>query len=153
LQRFDRAVNQLRARLTQHLDRHVRRNAIFIDDASDEIEVGLRCSRKTHFDFREADFQQQVPHLQFFVHVHRVDQRLIAVAQIDAAPTRRPGDDAVRPLPIFQIDRGERAVFVIRHATGGISGSAGFVRNLLFAHGESSFMNTVKRGKWGGREP
>ncbi len=127
LQRFDRAVNQLRARLTQHLDRHVWRNAIFVDDAPDEIEVGLRSGRKAHFDFGEADFQQQVPHLQLFIDVHRIDERLVAVAQIDAAPARRLGDDAARPLPILQLDRGECAVLVIRHPTRGISGTARFV--------------------------
>jgi len=37
LQRFDRALNQLGARLTQHLNRHVRRNAVFVDDAPGNV--------------------------------------------------------------------------------------------------------------------
>ena len=154
VQRFDGAMNQLRARLAQHLNRHVRRNAIFFDDAPNEIEVGLRRRRKAHFDFGEADFEQQIPHLQLFVDVHRIDERLIAVAQIDAAPARRLRDDAVRPLPILQIDRRECddtsetacARAHCRHCPA-------LLRNLLFAHGESSFVTTVRRANQGGREP
>ena len=37
LKRFDRAVDQFGARLAQHLDRHVRRNAIVVDDSANKL--------------------------------------------------------------------------------------------------------------------
>ena len=43
--------------------------------------------------------------------VHRHGERLVAVAQIHAAPARRVGEDATGPLPVGQADRRERTIF------------------------------------------
>src|SRR4029077_19964280 len=46
---------------------------------------------------------------------HRLDQRLVAVAQIDAAPERSLIEDTPGPFAVGQVYRGEGAVFVDRH--------------------------------------
>src|SRR5262249_58936145 len=66
-------------------------------------------------DLLEAELQEHVEHPPLLVGPHRLDERLITVAQIDRAPSRRPADRARRPLPLGQVDRRKRSVFVDRH--------------------------------------
>ena len=72
------------------------RNQVVLDQLAHEIEVGLRRGRETDLDFLEAGLHQQVEHAPLARGVHRLDQRLVAVAQIDAAPQRRRGDAPCR---------------------------------------------------------
>ena len=88
---------------------------ILLDELADKGEIGLRRGRKADLDLLEAELDQQVEHAALAVGPHRLDQRLVAVAQIDAAPDRGAVDDPRRPAPVGQIDRGEWAVFVDRH--------------------------------------
>ena len=87
------------------------RDQPLLDDLADEIKIGLRGRRKPDFDFFEADLDEQVEHAAFAGRIHRLDERLVAVAQIDAAPGGRSLDRAAGPTPIDQIDGSERAVF------------------------------------------
>ena len=59
---------------------------VLLDDFAHEIEIGLRGGGKSDFDFLEAYFHQHVEHAALAGAVHGFDQRLVAVAQIDAAP-------------------------------------------------------------------
>src|SRR5262249_3847685 len=93
------------------LDRDVVRYQVLLDQLAHEVEVGLRGGWKTDLDLLVAELHQRAEHPHLALAVHRLDQRLIAVAQVHAAPTGRRGDDAGRPLPIVQPDRGEGAVF------------------------------------------
>ena len=61
---------------------------------------------------------EQPEHAVLALDAHRLDQRLIAVAQIDGAPDRRLVDDARGPLAIGQDDRLEGAIFGNRHFGG-----------------------------------
>ena len=80
--RFEGATNELVARLREHLDRDVVRNQVFLDQLANEVEVGLRRRRKRNLDFLEADFHELAKHAQLPRGVHRLDQRLIAIAQV-----------------------------------------------------------------------
>ena len=113
-QRFDGALDQILARLHEHLEPHVVRRAFFLDEPAVERELGVRRRRETDFDFLEAAFHERLEQLQFLADVHRHGERLVAVAQIHAAPDGRAGEDAVRPLPVGQADRRERTVFFRR---------------------------------------
>ena len=113
--RLEGLVDQFGARLGQHLDRHVVGDQVLLDDLAHEGEIGLRGRREADLDLLEAEPQQQVEHAALAVGPHRLDQRLVAVAQIDRAPGRRLVDDPRRPLPVGQVDRRKRAVFVDRH--------------------------------------
>ena len=119
VQSFHGALNELLARLAKHLNGDAIGNAPFVDDAANEVEVRLRRRWETHFDLRKADLEQQIEHAQLFLHVHRIDQGLVAVPQIDAAPAGRALQGAARPLPFRQVDGRERAILVERHRAAG----------------------------------
>ena len=113
-ERLERAPDQWLARLRQHLHRHVVGNQPLVDQAPDEIELGLRGRRKADLDFLEAELDQQAEHPHFPLGVHRLDQRLVAVAKIDAAPRGRAVDAARGPSSVGQLDRRVRPVFACR---------------------------------------
>src|SRR5690606_13425349 len=75
-----------------------------------EIEVGLRGRRKADLDLLEAHLHQGAEHAPLALGAHRLDQRLVAVAQVDGAPDRGTGDDGVRPGPVRQLDGREGLV-------------------------------------------
>jgi hypothetical protein len=111
LHRLERALDQLGSALGQDLDRHVVGDGAALDDRADEVEVGLRRRGKGDLDLLEAHVHEQPEHAVLAIDAHRLDQRLVAVAQIDRAPDRRLVDDARRPLPIGQDDRLVGAIF------------------------------------------
>ena len=113
-QGFESAADQRFARLGQHLHRHIIGNQFLLDELAHEIEIGLGRGGKSDLDFLEPGFQQQHEHAQLALRIHGFDQRLVAVAQIDAAPDRRTGDDLARPGAVGQGDRGKRTVFLRR---------------------------------------
>ena len=105
-QRLEGAADQRLARLRQHLHRDVVGDEPLVDQLADEVVIGLRRRRKADLDLLVAEREQQPEHLHLALGVHRLDQRLVAVAQIDAAPLRRPVDHPRRPLPVGQRDGG-----------------------------------------------
>jgi hypothetical protein len=88
-ERLEGTRDQVLAGLGQHLDRDVGGNAIALDQFAQEGVVVARCGRKADLDFLEAELQQQVPHARFLGRGHRLDQGLVAIAQVHAAPARR----------------------------------------------------------------
>ena len=85
------------ARLREHLDRHVVGDQVLLDQLAHEIEIGLRRRRKCDLDLLEADVDELAEHAQLPRRVHRLDQRLVAVAQVRRQPDRRAGDRARGP--------------------------------------------------------
>ena len=104
------------AGLGEHLDDDVVRDQVFLDQLPDEVEVGLAGRREADLDLLVAHPHQQLEHPPLAAGAHRVDQGLVAVAQVDRAPARRLGRDPGRPGAVVQADRGERWVAVDRHA-------------------------------------
>ena len=116
---FKSALDEVLARLRQNLDRDVFRDQVVIDQMADEIKVGLRSGRETNLDLLETHLNQQLKQLEFAVGVHRVDERLVTVAQVDCAPTRCLSDLLVRPRTVRQVNSDllmERDVLVDWHA-------------------------------------
>src|SRR6185437_3731504 len=113
--RVERLLDQLRARLGEDLDRDVVGDQPLFDDLANKGPVGVGRRRKADLDLLEAELQQHLEHAALALGPHRLDQRLVAVAQIDAAPGRRLVEDARRPRAVGQVYRRERAVFVDRH--------------------------------------
>ena len=105
-------ADQVLARLDEHLDGDVVRNmAAFNQFAADGVfRFGRR--REAHLDLLKADVAQGFEKLQLFLHIHRIDQRLIAVAQVNAAPNRCLVNDAGRPLPVGQRNLLERTILL-----------------------------------------
>jgi hypothetical protein len=109
-QRFEGALDEFLASLNQHLRRDVVGDQVLVDQATHEVEVGLRGRRKADLDLLVAELDQVLEHRELALAVHRLDQGLVAVAQVDAAPQRRAGDGAVGPGAVGEGDRREGAV-------------------------------------------
>ena len=127
--RLEGALDQFFARLGQHLDGDAVGDLVAVDQFTAEIEFGLRGGGETDFDFLEAHADQQVEHAALAIGPHGLDQRLVAVAQIDAAPDRRFDDRAARPASVGQLHRRGGSVFLgIGHSRhGDLSLSSGVV--------------------------
>ena len=115
LHRLERAFDQLRAALGQHLDSDVVRNCAGLNDRAHEVEIGLRSGWKSDLDFLEPHTDQELEHPVLALDAHRLDQRLIAIAKVDRAPDRRLLDDLGGPLPVRQDNGRVGAVLLNRH--------------------------------------
>ena len=73
-----------------------------LDDLALEVVVGLGGRGEAHLDLLEPDVHQGLEQRQLALGVHRVDQGLVAVAQVDAGPPGRHGQLPVRPGPVGQ---------------------------------------------------
>ena len=89
LHRLEGALDQLGAALGQDLDGDVVGDRATLDDRADEVEIGLRGGGKGDLDLLEPHADQKLEHAVLALDAHRLDQRLIAIAQIDRAPDRR----------------------------------------------------------------
>jgi hypothetical protein len=80
------------AGLGEHLDGYIVGNMTAFDQIANEVELGLRCGRKRHLDFLESDIAKRMKQAHLAIHIHRLEQRLIAVAKIGAHPDGWGGD-------------------------------------------------------------
>src|SRR5690606_25933635 len=102
-------------------DRYVVRDAVFRHQRTHEIEVGLRRRRKTDLDLLEADLDELFKKTQLALDAHRLDQRLVAVAQVGAHPDGRMSNAFAGPRAFGEVarKRNERTVFVGRLSNHG----------------------------------
>ena len=105
-----RALDQFLAALRQHLDRDVVGNQVVLDQLAHEVEVRLARRREPDLDLLEAHLHEGLEHVLLASGIHRVDQRLVAVAQVDRAPQRRLVEDPVRPGAVVEDERDLREV-------------------------------------------
>src|SRR6185312_10520468 len=101
--RLEGAADEVLAGLGQHLDGDVIRDALRVDDLPHEIEIGLRGRGEADPDPLEPQLYEQVEHASLALGSHGIDERLIAVAQIDAAPNGCVVDDAAGPAAVGQV--------------------------------------------------
>ena len=99
-----------------------------LDQAADKLKLGVRCGRKSDLDLPKAELTQKLEKFQLFLKVHRHDQCLIAVAQIDAAPAR----SLVNVLPFAPAAVGDRRIKIV----------AGIFLNVF--HSKTSFRRDKK---------
>ena len=125
------ALDELLAALREHLDRHVVGDPVLGDELADEVEVGLARRREADLDLLEPHRHEGVEHVQLARRVHRVDQRLVAVAEVDGAPQRRRLDDAVGPRAVGEDDRHVGRVLRERHRGGRLLSGCGGMSHLL----------------------
>ena len=105
-QGFQRAKDEILAALSEDLNRDIVWDPVLLDETTAKIKLDLRGRRKTNFDFLESDTDKHVEVFDFFIHAHRLRERLIAVAQIHAAPDRSSGKSPIRPLAARKINLG-----------------------------------------------
>jgi hypothetical protein len=124
-QRFEGAVDQVLPALGQHLHGDVFRDQILFDQLPDEVEVGLAGRREADLDLLVPHLHQQHEHPPLALRGHRVDQRLVAVAQVHGAPPRRGLDPPRGPLPVRQVHAELLVVGLVPgegHGTGPLPG-------------------------------
>ena len=107
-------ADKVLARLNQNLDRHVVGDVVVFDKLAADLVLGLGRAGEAYLDLLKSHVDERVEEFQLFVHGHGVDKRLIAVAQVNAAPNRRFGNGIVRPSAVGQIDLLEWNVLLIR---------------------------------------
>ncbi len=122
-QRRDRPLDQFLTGLGQYLDGDVRGDVTALDQLTDEVEVRLARGGEADLDLLVAHLDQQREHLHLARGRHRVDQCLVAVSQVHAAPPGCVGDRAGGPGAVGQIHRWERPVLVDGHARRLLRGS------------------------------
>ena len=142
---FDGPLDQLRPGLAEHLDRHAVGNHAVVDDAADEVEIRLRRRRETHLDLHEPHVEEKFVHAQLLVDVHGIDERLVAVLEIDAAPARRRGQHRAGPTAVWEIHGLERAVLVEWH--GAFAAARGDL-SLLRVHRANSVSGVRGFRRW-----
>ena len=111
------ALDQLGPALGQDLDGDVVGDQVVDDQLAHEVEVGLAGAREADLDLLEPHLHQGLEHASLAGRVHRVDQGLVAVTQVDRAPQRGLLDALVRPAAIVEVEgkREERPVLLERH--------------------------------------
>ena len=114
-QRLEGPLDQLLPALHQHLDLDVVGDQVLVDDEALEVVVGLRRRGEAHLDLLEPHVDQRLEQRQLALGVHRVDEGLVAVAQVHAGPARGPGELAVGPGAVVQHERHVRAVLLEGH--------------------------------------
>ena len=100
--RVEGPLDEVVAALRQHLDRDVVGDHVVLDEHPHEVEVGLARRREPDLDLLVAHPHEQLEHPLLAVRAHRVDERLVAVAQVDGAPARGLLDDPGRPGAVGQ---------------------------------------------------
>jgi hypothetical protein len=124
-QRLEGAVDQVLPALGQHLDRDVLGDQVLLDQLPDEVVVGLAGRGEADLDLLVAHLHQELEHPPLALRRHRVDQRLVAVAQVHRAPARRRLDVPGRPGAVRQVDPElllVGLVAVVRHPAGALPG-------------------------------
>ncbi|CAB4812400.1 unannotated protein [freshwater metagenome] len=118
MQGFERALDELLAALHQHLDADVVGDQILVDQLPTEVEVGLAGRGETDLDLFETHLDQRVEHPSLALWVHRIDECLVAVAKVDAAPRGGVLVHLVRPCPVGEHHRSTTLVALERHLLG-----------------------------------
>ena len=106
LEAFVGALDQLLAALDEHLDVDVVGDQVLLDQLAYEVEVGLARRREADLDLLEAHLHQLLEHPQLAGRIHRVDERLVAVAEVDRAPPWGAVDHDVGPGPVGRVTTG-----------------------------------------------
>ena len=98
------ALDEVVAALGEHLDRHVVGDVAAVDELAAEVEVGLAGAREADLDLLVAHPHEELEHAHLALGVHRVDEGLVAVTQVDGAPARGLGHHLVGPGAVGHVD-------------------------------------------------
>ena len=107
------------------LDGHIVGHQVLLNQLAHKIEFDLRCGGEADFDFFETNLQQVGEHTQFARDIHRLNQRLVAVAQVGTQPDRGLGQHGVGPGAVGQTNGGKGGVLtagILQHAGELLSG-------------------------------
>jgi hypothetical protein len=125
--------------LHQHLDGDAVGDLPVIDEEAAEIEIRLGGGRKADLDFLETHLDERVPHAKLALVAHGLDQRLVAVTQVDAAPDGGLCNLFLRPGAIRQLHWRVSSVLLFwgNHHLFGLSLGLALLRKTPESQGES----------------
>ena len=106
-------ADQVLSGLHQHLDGHVVGDVVPVDEGPEKLILRLRGGGEPHLDLLHADVHQGVEQLQLFLHVHGVNQRLVAVPEIYRAPDGGRHQLLVGPGALFHLEGDEGDVLFL----------------------------------------
>ena len=110
--RFKGLADDMFSRLRQHLNGHIIGNHVAFDQGTDKIVLGIGRSRKTNLDLLETDLYQQLKEFQLIFQAHGIDQSLVTISQVNAAPDGGLGN-AVLLHPVVGHLGGHKISFLI----------------------------------------
>ena len=105
---FDNVLSRLR----QNLDRDIIGDHILLDQCSQKLVLCLRCRRKSDLDHFESHIDKHLEKLKLLIQAHRLDEGLIPVAQVNAAPDRRFLDRILLYPVVTRLGRHKISLFV-----------------------------------------
>lgn len=106
------------AHLNQNLNDDVVRDQVLIDQHPHKVKLGLTGRREADFDFLVAHVDEQLKHPLLLFGAHRVDEGLVAIAQVDCAPARSLCDCLCGPGAVGDVDGFEGRVALPGHGRG-----------------------------------
>ena len=98
--RLKGAVDQLFPALGQHLNAHIVRDQPSVHQLPEKIKLNLARRGKSDLDLLKSQLDQILEHLHLLFHDHGIDERLISVPQIHAAPHGRLLDLLIGPFSL-----------------------------------------------------
>ena len=113
-QRFEGPLDEVFPGLGEDLDGDVIGDAVLFHQLAGEVELHLGRGGKADLDLLESAAQQHLPETHLLGNVHRVDQCLVAVPEVHAAPDRRPGQALVRPAAVADFSGPNRSLGYFR---------------------------------------
>ncbi len=90
-------ANQMLSGLDQYLDGDVLWDKVLVNQGPEDFVFRLGSGGEAHLNLLKANVAEHLEELQLLLQVHGIDQSLVAVPQIHAAPDRGFCDGFVRP--------------------------------------------------------
>ena len=111
--RLERSLNNMFTGLGKHLDRYIIRDHVLLDQGAQELILRLGCGWETNLDHFKSYIYEQLEKFQFLIQAHGLDQRLIAIPEIHAAPDRRLIDRIFFHPVVARLRRHKIAFFIL----------------------------------------
>ena len=121
--RLESALDQLLAALHEDLELDVFGDQVLLDDVADELVVRQRGGREAHLDLFDAYADHGLEEGQLPLRAHGVDESLVAVPEVHAAPARGGGELLGRPGPVRERERHHWPVLLVWHLRDRRSGA------------------------------
>ena len=106
-------ADQMLSGLDQHLDGHVVGDVAALNEGADKLIFGLGGGGEAHLDLFHTDIHQRVEQLQLLLHVHGINEGLVAVPQVHGAPDGGRLQFLVGPGALFHFQRDEGDVLFL----------------------------------------
>ena len=109
---LERLLDEVAARGREDLYRDVVGNVPTLDERAHKVVLSRGGGGEADLDLLEAYLAEHLKERELILEPHGGDERLISVAQVDAAPYWRRGERLIRPRAVSERDGRRRYVFL-----------------------------------------